>query len=107
MLRLWTIADAKDGDVLVCPLPKGYENGEQIFIFKGINSRDYVDDCIEYYCRICEGVFYENKNGYMGTVSSPLYPATKEQRNILFLKMREAGYEWDSEKKEVEEIRKI
>lgn len=97
--HLWTINDAKDGDVLVCPLPKGYENGEQIFIFKGINSRDYVDDCIEYYCRICKGVFYENKNGYMGTASSPLYPATKEQRDILFKKMKEAGYEWNPETK--------
>ncbi len=100
-VRLWTINDAKDGDVLACPLPKGCESGEQIFIFKGINSRDYVDNCIEYYCRICEGVFYENENGYMGTTSSPLYPATKEQRDALFAKMKEAGYEWDAEKKEL------
>ena len=101
-IRLWDITeDAKDGDVLACPLPKGCESGEQIFIFKGINSRDYVDNCIEYYCRICEGVFYENENGYMGTTSSPLYPATKEQRDALFAKIKEAGYEWDAEKKEL------
>ena len=99
--RLWTIQDAKDGDVLACPLPKGYEVREQIFIFKGINSRDYVENCIEYYCRICDGVFYVNENGYMGTTSSPLYPATKEQRDLLFQKMKEAGYEWDAEKKEL------
>ena len=102
--RLWTIQDAKDGDVLVCPLQKGYENDEQIFIFKGINSRDYVDNCIEYYCRICNGVFYENKNGYMGTTSSPLQPATKEQRDLLFAKMKEAGYEWLEETKELKKI---
>ena len=100
-LHLWTIQDAKDGDVLACPLPKCCESGEQIFIFKCINSRDYVDNCIEYYCRICEGVFYENENGYMGTTSSPLYPATKEQRDALFAKIKEAGYEWDAEKKEL------
>ena len=100
-LHLWTIQDAKDGDVLACPLPKCCESGGQIFIFKCINSRDYVDNCIEYYCRICEGVFYENENGYMGTTSSPLYPATKEQRDALFAKMKEAGYEWDAEKKEL------
>ena len=98
----FTARDAKDGDVLVCPLPKGYE--EQIFIFKGINSRDYVENCIEYYCRVCEGEFYENKTGYMGTTSSPLYPATKEQRDLLFTKMREAGYIWDAEKKELKKI---
>ncbi|MBO6273877.1 hypothetical protein J6O48_14060 [bacterium] len=100
-MRLWTIKDAKDGDVLACPLRKGPEAGEQIFIFKGINSRDYVDNCIEFYCRICEGVFYENKNGYMGTTSSSLYPATKEQRDLLFQEMKQSGYEWDDEKKEL------
>ena len=101
--RLWDIAkDAKDGDVLVSPLR--YGDGEQIFIFKSINSRDYVDDCIEYYCRVCEGVFYENENGYMGTTSSPLYPATKEQRDLLFQKMKEAGYKWDADKKELKKI---
>ena len=104
--RLWTIQDAKDGDVLVSPLPKGYEGGEQIFIFERINSRDYVDDCIEYYCRVCKNVFYENenKNGYMGTTSYLFYPATKEQRELLFQKMHEAGYEWDAEKKELGKI---
>lgn len=106
-LRLWTIQDAKDGDVLVCPLPKGYNGGVQIFIFKSINSRDYVDDCIEYYCRVCEGVFYENENGpgYMGTTTSPLHPATKEQCDLLFAKMKEAGYEWNAEKKELKKIK--
>ena len=102
--HLWSIADAKDGDVLVVPLPKEYEAGEQIFIFKGINNRDYVDNCIEYYCRICQGVFYENKNGYMGTTSGTFYPATKEQRDTLMKAMRDAGYSFDLEKKELKKI---
>ena len=104
--HLWTIKDAKDGDVLVSPPIKGQEGKEQIFIFKGINSRDYVDNCIEYYCRVYEGVFYENENGngYMGTTSSPLYPATKEQRNLLFQKIKDAGYKWDEGKKELRKI---
>ena len=102
----FTTEDAKDGDVLACTLPKGCESGEQIFIFKCINSRDYVDNCIEYYCRVYEGVFYENENGngYMGTTSSPLYPATKEQRNLLFQKIKDAGYKWDEGKKELRKI---
>lgn len=104
LIREWTIQDAKDGDVLACPLPKGYEDREQIFIFKGINSRDYVDNCIEYYCRICDGVFYENENGYMGTTSSPIYPATKEQRDTLLKAMTDAGWEFDFEKKELKKI---
>ena len=101
--KLWTIQDAKDGDVIACPLPKGYETKEQIFIFKSINNRVYVDNCIEYYCNICDDVFYVNENdyGYMGTTSTPLYPATKEQHDLLFQKMHEAGYMWDSESKQL------
>ena len=33
-----------------------------------------------------------------------VYPATKEQRNFLFQKMKETGYEWDAEKKELKKI---
>ena len=102
--HLWTIRDAKDGDVLATPLPKGYEAGEQIFIFKEINCRDYVSNCIEYYCRVCQGVFYENKIGFMGTTDEIFHPATKEQRDFLFQKMHEAGYEWNAEKKELKKI---
>ena len=32
------------------------------------------------------------------------YPATKEQRDLLFRKMKEAGYEWDADKKELRKI---
>ena len=31
-------------------------------------------------------------------------PATKEQRDLLFQKMKEAGYEWDSEKKKLRKM---
>ena len=39
-------------------------------------------------------IYRKNFNNY-GT------PATKEQRDLLFQKMKEAGYEWDAEKKEL------
>ena len=100
-IRLWTIHDAKDGDVLVSPRQEGCESGEEIFIFKCIGNRDYVYDCIEYYCNVCDGEFNVNKTSYMGTISSPLYPATHEQREFLFKKMKKAGYKWDDEKKQI------
>lgn len=100
-IRLWTIHDAKDGDVLVSPRQKGCEADEDIFIFKRIGNRDYVDNCIEYYCDVCDGEFYVNKICYMGTTSSPLYPATEKQRDMLFAKMKKAGYKWDDEKKQI------
>ncbi len=32
-------------------------------------------------------------------------PATKAERDLLFAKMREAGYEWDEKKKELNKIK--
>lgn len=106
-IRLWTIHDAKNGDVLVAPYSRGIEDKEDIFIFKCIGNRGYIDNCIEYYCNVDEGEFYVNKTSYMGTTSYPLYPATEEQRDLLFAKMKEAGYEWDNEKKQILRIDKL
>ena len=104
LMRLWTIQDANDGDVLVTPSEIGSESNEQIFLFKAINNRDYVDNCIEYYGCVYDGIFHKNKTGYMGTTLDTFYPATKEQRDLLFQAMKEDGYEWDSEKKELKKI---
>ena len=40
----------------------------------------------------------------MGTPSSPVYPATKEQRDLFFKKMHEAGFEWDAERKQLKKL---
>ena len=104
-IRKWTIQDAKDGDVLVTPLPKECEAGVQIFLFKEINSRWYAKNCVEFYCRVCQGVFKKpNETVFMGKASGTFYPATKEQRYVFFAKMREAGYEWDAKKLELKKI---
>ena len=97
--HLWTIQDAKDGDVLAT------ENF--IFIFKNIDNGNGV----HYYCQY-EISKHENDNqfdialpqslmGRVGNSISHYSPATKEQRDLLFQKMKEAGYEWDAQKKEV------
>lgn len=102
--HLWTIQDANDGDVLVTPPIKGSEHSEQIFIFKEIKDRDYVKNAVEYYCRCMDNEFALNERGFMGQSDDYFTPATKEQRDLLFQKMKEAGYEWDSEKKELKKI---
>ena len=91
--RLWTIQDAKDGDVLYM------NNGLSTctFIYKSIDNV------------IIQKYASYNKFGFEGTTYLVLNdgyvcPATKEQRDILFQKMKEAGYEWDSEKKELKKI---
>lgn len=90
--RIWTIQDAEDGDVLVA-------SDGSIFLFAG------VDDCAcKYYVALTTDNYAKiNKNakgGYWET-SRAVYPATKEQRDLLFQKMKETGWEWDNEKKEL------
>ena len=104
--HLFTTADAKNGDVLVVPHIEGSEHSEQIFIFKEIKDREYTKNAVEYYCRYLDGEFRTNERGFMGQADDYFTPATKEQRELLFQKMKEAGYEWDADKKELKKIRK-
>lgn len=96
--HLWTMADAKDGDVLCL-----YERDvpKIVFILKGTPNKPYV---LNYYCYY--NITYPDFN--FGSVKDGLVlnyetdvikPATKEQREILFQKMKEEGYKWDSENK--------
>ena len=89
--RLWTVQDADDGDVLVA-------SDGSIFLFAG------VDDCAcKYYAALTTDNYVkinkEPKGGYWET-SRAVYPATEEQRELLFKIIKEAGYEWNNEKKE-------
>ena len=99
--HLWTIQDAKDGDVLF-----GSEWGV-ILMFRGIGNTEW-DDVIDYHCyydchRECF-IVQEDVEYWGNTKNNQLKPATKEQRDLLFQKMKEAGYEWDDEKKELNKI---
>lgn len=92
----WTIQDAKDGDVLV--------NGSNIFIFHFINDTRLMGYC---HVNTDDGRFYDDigKNECFCLIDAVVNPATKEQRDLLFQKMNEAGYEWDAEKKELKKIK--
>lgn len=96
--RLWTINDAKDGDVVV--------NGSNIFIFHFLNDTRLMGYC---HVNIDDGRFYDDigKNECFCLIDAVVTPATKEQRDLLFAKMREAGWEWDDEKKELRKILKL
>ena len=91
--HLWTIQDAKDGDVLA-------NKYGAIFINAGSDeSRVTLDS----YCYISiQGEFHieEHKTGSW-FYKNDIKPATKEQRDLLFQKMKESGYEWNDEKKEL------
>ena len=81
-LHFWTIKDAEDGDILVSRSPFIY--GKQCS-YGGINW--YNDEFIE-------------ASNFIFT-DSPVHPATKEERDLLFKKMQESGYIWDANKKEL------
>lgn len=90
--RLWTIQDAKDGTVLV--------NGSNIFIFSHLSKTRAMGYC---HINLDDVRFYydKGKNECFGLIDAVFTPATEEQRKLLFQKMKEAGYEWDAEKKEL------
>jgi hypothetical protein len=97
--RLWTIQDAKDGDVLA--------DNCSIIIFRKLGNRRW-DDVIDYYIGYsCSSDKIKIQSGdlHYGLISKKLFkPATKEQRDLLFAKIKEAGYEWDAEKKELKKV---
>ena len=95
-MRLWAIQDAKDGDILV------YNNGvvEIILLFKEWKN-GYIGSADAYVH------MYNNKiiiNNWCDC-SYTAHPATKEQCDILFQKMKEEGYEWNNENKELKKIK--
>ncbi|MBO6272590.1 hypothetical protein J6O48_07400 [bacterium] len=96
--HLWTIKDTKDGDVLV--------NGSNIFIFHFLNDTRLMGYC---HVNTDDGRFYDDigKNECFCLIDAVVYPATKEQCDMLFRKMKEAGYEWDSVNKDLKRITKF
>jgi len=93
-IHLWTIRDANEGDVLVT-------NSNIIFIFKYLDEGGTI--AFRASCTENSGVYFPKLKEQL--CDQDVYPATKEQRNLLLQKMKEAGYEWDAKKKELSEIK--
>jgi hypothetical protein len=109
--HLWTIADAKDGDVLAINWHEDNDSWEKIIIFKNYHAKGVKglikQPCVEGYGNTFKNgklAFREEVPYYSRTWTRNLQPATKEQRDLLFQKMKENGCEWDAEKKELKKI---
>lgn len=92
-LRLWTIKDAKDGDILV-------SISNQPFIYNG----KITEITIGAYCGLnVYGVFVVEK--YLKesnwSCNDNIKPATNEQREILIKEIHKANFKWDANKKEL------
>jgi hypothetical protein len=92
--KLWTIKDAKDGDVL--------KEDSCIFIIKKMNPNGTA---IVHCCLFDDGEL-DSTGSTLGFDVDSTHPATKEQCDLLFSEMKEVGYEWDAEKKELKDISK-
>ena len=99
--HIWSIQDAKDGDVLCC------KSGWTCIFKTLVNDETFSSYCFmdktKWFCEKgseCHTLNEEFAKAYNGEIK----PATKEQRDLLFQKMREGGYEWDVKKKELTKI---
>lgn len=82
--HLWTINDAMPEDVLVA-------SDGSMFLCNG-----YDDHGVKYFVSLTKDGKLNISDGthYWETARS-CHPATKEERNLLFTKIKEEGYEWD------------
>jgi len=92
--HLWSIQDAKDGDVLAYVTDE-----EDLWIMIYWSLYEHYEGHVHYHALLVNDNFSDK--GTCCIYISDLKPATKEQCDTLFTKMREAGYEWDVEKKEL------
>lgn len=94
--HLWTIQDAKDGDVLAT------DNGWTC-IFKAFDGWVFSSYCFmdsqKWFCE-----FGSEAHTPDSKINGNIHPATKEQHELLFKKIKEAGYQWDSDNKELHKI---
>lgn len=94
----WTIQDAKDGDIV------SYGDGWTC-IFKRIHGIWYSSYCF----MTSDGEFHTGYEDHevSTTINGKVHLATNKQRNLLFQKMKEAGYKWNSQTKTLEKLPKF
>jgi len=93
--RLWTIEEAKPGDVLMC------ESGWTC-IFKEL---DLDNNTFNSYCFMTPCLDFMPLSGKCHTLDSringKLTPATEKHHKLFFKKMKDNGYGWNPDKKEL------
>lgn len=98
--HLWSINDAKEGDILIT------EN-EKPFIYKGFLDKIYSNKPVAYGGIVDSGYFSPCSNNCTNRwTDGDVYPATQEQRNLLFREIKEAGYKWNSDEKQLIRVKK-
>jgi len=102
IFRLWTMQNAKEGDVLAL----SYASKNYVLIYKGLYEKSFKT-IMSVFCFYCveEDTYYDETDSFhVMNRGEIITPATKEQRDTLFAKMKEAGYEWSSEHRKLIKI---
>lgn len=95
--HLWTVSDAKNGDVLAYVTDE-----EDLWIMIYWSLYEPYEGHVHYHALLVNDSFSDK--GTCCICIDDLKPATKEQHDLLFSKMKEADYEFNFEKKELKEI---
>lgn len=112
--KLWTIQDARDGDILVANIHHWEIGGNveefpvrvpTIFIYQETktdnkNIHAYVSLFNNTTLDIYKSMYYIDDFGI-----KDIRPATKEQKELILNKIRESGWSWDAETKELSRLK--
>ena len=96
--HLWSIKDAKDGDVL--------SNGKMIVIFKHFEEPSYRQHIVAYIGLDTIGNI-QITDGTWDLGIDKTKPATKEEQDLLFSKMSKAGWSWNATTKELIQSKEV
>lgn len=99
--HLWDVAkDTKDGDILA------YVTDEEdlwLMIYRSLYEP--YEGHVHYHALLVNNDFSDK--GTCCICIDDLHPATQKQCDILFAKMKEEGFEWDAEKKELKKSQRM
>ena len=90
--HLWTVKDAKNGDILSAKI----DGDDYILLFKQIKD-GWIETYGHYYITIDK--FCTPTQMFCRDLQGTLHPATQEQCKTLLKKMHDDGYDWDPDKK--------
>lgn len=105
--HLWTINDAKPGDIIYAE--SKFATFDFIVIFSKLENKNVgvycgVSSDSDDYSDNLDHWEFDSTKGFIELDRYNFYPATKKQRHLLYQKMKDAGYEWDAEKKELKDF---
>lgn len=95
LYHLWTLEDAKDGDVLMHSKHTS-DDFDYIFIY----NKTSLLQAYGYYSKKKDGAFVKDRGHYCPwNMDEVIIPATKKQRDFLRSKLEEIHFEWDDKNK--------